>query len=534
MRFRLVDYVEEMNEDDVVYLLHTTWDDWFRYNTKYRLYYKSDGEVKRIGETKIAQLDMVERKPQIPCEFEILNNNFYSLGTDSEYYANVLNVFPSDLDRKTFYEAIRDVAFNLDILENVKNEDPFTISLSRGIKQNLIEENFHRMANGYDEPVPFSFSYIYKDFESLDFNVNSEQKPVPSNIHAIVGRNGSGKSTLLKNILMSISEKDESKFIIDEWEYSNIHDYFSKALYLSFSIFDEEISIKPNYSQIGMPFIPITARTTLYEVCKQKYPDNEGEEYFEAKAKRLMFVNETGEECSPQKNRQDNDLANSWTWVFMDSLLNCFERKPLLWRKMMRVLYSDPQFANLDCIRLIYNYKNQSKNEYLRNFYNFFSKLSSGHKIVMLSLTKIIELAENRILIVVDEPELYLHPPLVSSYVRCLSELTKTRNGIVIVATHSPIVLQEVSMDTVHKIDRQLGEISITKLECQTFGQSINTLMAEVFSLEVEDSGFINIIDEIVASSTDEQTTLETYSESFGILGRRLFLNKLINKRKKG
>ena len=80
MRFRLVDYVEEMTEDDVVYLLHTTWDDWFRYNTKYRLFYKSDGEVKRIGETKIAQLDMVERKPQIPCEFEILNNNFYSLG----------------------------------------------------------------------------------------------------------------------------------------------------------------------------------------------------------------------------------------------------------------------------------------------------------------------------------------------------------------------------------------------------------------------------------------------------------------------
>ena len=200
---------------------------------------------------------------------------------------------------------------------------------------------------------------------------------------------------------------------------------------------------------------------------------------------------------------------------------------------MMEVLYTDPQFSGLDCIRLRYNYQNQSKEEYLRIFYNFFKKLSSGHKIVMLSLTKIIELAEDKVLIMIDEPELYLHPPLLSSYVRCLSELMRMRNGVVIVATHSPVLLQEISRDTVYKIDRFGGEVTITKPESQTLGQNISTLMSEVFSLELEKSGFINIINEIVNNSKDEQITLEKYSDSFGILGRRLLLNRLMNKRKK-
>lgn len=533
MKFRLVNLEREMDEDGVVYLIHTAWDDWFKYNTKYRIFYKSKGTVHLIGETKIAQLGMAERKPQFPVEFETLNDDFYSLGTDSEYYRNILGIFPRDLDRVNYYKAIRDVAFNLDILKSVKDEDPFKISLSRGLKQSLIEENFHRMSNGDAEPMPFEFYYKYKDEQSLCFKVDSELKPVPSNIHAIVGRNGSGKSTFLKKILISISEKDDSKFYLDYWECEDIHDFFSNILYFSFSIFDEEIQVKPNYSQIGMSFIPITARTTLYEICKQKYPDDIEEEYFKAKIKRLKFKNEAGEFCFPKNNQEVGDLSDAWTWVFMDSLLNCFERKPFLWTKMMEVLYTDPQFSGLDCIRLRYNYQNQSKEEYLRIFYNFFKKLSSGHKIVMLSLTKIIELAEDKVLIMIDEPELYLHPPLLSSYVRCLSELMRMRNGVVIVATHSPVLLQEISRDTVYKIDRFGGEVTITKPESQTLGQNISTLMSEVFSLELEKSGFTNIINEIVNNSKDEQTTLEKYSDSFGILGRRLLLNRLMNKRKK-
>lgn len=44
----------------------------------------------------------------------------------------------------------------------------------------------------------------------------------------------------------------------------------------------------------------------------------------------------------------------------------------------------------------------------------------------------------------IDEPEGHLHPPLLSAFVRALSELLVNRNGVAIIATHSPVVLQEV------------------------------------------------------------------------------------------
>lgn len=43
-----------------------------------------------------------------------------------------------------------------------------------------------------------------------------------------------------------------------------------------------------------------------------------------------------------------------------------------------------------------------------------------------------------------DEPESHLHPPLLSAFIRSLSELLILRNGVAIIATHSPVILQEV------------------------------------------------------------------------------------------
>jgi predicted ATP-dependent endonuclease of OLD family len=72
-----------------------------------------------------------------------------------------------------------------------------------------------------------------------------------------------------------------------------------------------------------------------------------------------------------------------------------------------------------------------------------FNTLSSGHKIVLLTMTRLVELVEQRTLVLIDEPEAHLHPPLLSSFVRALSALLKRRNAVAIIATHSPVVLQE-------------------------------------------------------------------------------------------
>ncbi len=132
------------------------------------------------------------------------------------------------------------------------------------------------------------------------------------------------------------------------------------------------------------------------------------------------------------------------------------------------------------------------------NVLSKFKKLSSGHKIVLLTLTKLIEKTEERSLILLDEPESHLHPPLLSSFIRALSELLTNRNGAAIIATHSPVILQEVPKSCVWKLRRTGNNTLAERLEIESFGENVGILTNEVFRLEVSDSGFHKLLQELV------------------------------------
>ena len=46
MTFKLVDYYDEIKSgDDGYYLIHSNWDDWFKYETTYSFYIKKDVSI---------------------------------------------------------------------------------------------------------------------------------------------------------------------------------------------------------------------------------------------------------------------------------------------------------------------------------------------------------------------------------------------------------------------------------------------------------------------------------------------------------
>jgi ATPase subunit of ABC transporter with duplicated ATPase domains len=138
-----------------------------------------------------------------------------------------------------------------------------------------------------------------------------------------------------------------------------------------------------------------------------------------------------------------------------------------------------------------------------------FLSLSSGHKIVLLTLTKLVELVEERTLVLFDEPETHLHPPLLSAFIRALSELLTNRNGIAIVATHSPVVIQEVPRSCIWKI-RRPGQIMVAERpEIETYGENVGVLTHEVFGLQVTDSAYLKMITQRVNASGNYEQAIE-------------------------
>jgi hypothetical protein len=129
-----------------------------------------------------------------------------------------------------------------------------------------------------------------------------------------------------------------------------------------------------------------------------------------------------------------------------------------------------------------------------------------------------------------DEPEGYLHPPLLSAFVRALSDLLQRRNAVAIIGTHSPVVLQEVPKNCIWKLRRQGADAIAERLEIESFGENVGTLTQEVFGLEVVDSGFHKILKDVVEQTETFEEAITKFNNQLGLEARAILRNLFYQK----
>ena len=151
-----------------------------------------------------------------------------------------------------------------------------------------------------------------------------------------------------------------------------------------------------------------------------------------------------------------------------------------------------------------------------------FRRLSSGHKIVLLTITRLVQVVEEKTLVLIDEPEAHLHPPLLSAFVRSLSDLLVNRNGVGIIATHSPVVLQEVPKTCVWVLRRVGLRAIVERPERETFGENVGVLTREVFGLELVRTGFHRLLAEAVATGATFDALVVRFGDQLGAEARAI------------
>ena len=149
------------------------------------------------------------------------------------------------------------------------------------------------------------------------------------------------------------------------------------------------------------------------------------------------------------------------------------------WLEAINALESDPLFEEANFGSLL----DEADHTWLETAGGRFERLSSGHAVVLLTITRLVELVDERTLVLMDEPEGHLHPPLLSALIRSLSDLLIKRNGVAIIATHSPVILQEVPASCVWKLERSGVIVTSERHRIETFGENVGTLTSEVFKL---------------------------------------------------
>lgn len=486
---------------DIISLIPSAWDDWFRYSTLYNLYYyDNSGNVMHLGSVKIGQKDMTndQRRPNLPEYFETLEDIFFSLGQDVSYYEK-LSAIGVDF-RDTVLNALNDIALKEEAYKEALKENVTKISLLRSVSQVSVEGQFKRLAVGDSQLTPYNFTFhLPKHSKSqgydmkLDFNVKPNSNP-PTNINVIIGRNGVGKTHLFNSMISSLLNGNQKStkdgFFTNSLEEAK--NPFANLISVSFSAFDETNPMEEkrdktkylNYSYIGLKRI---------EKTKEKLPPKSP----------IVLKNE-----------------------FVKSVEVCkLQGKKVRWVKALEMLESDPIFKEAEVSQIA---KINIDDEFKQIASSIFNKLSSGHKIVLLTITRLVETIEEKSLVLLDEPEAYLHPPLLSAFIRALSEILIKRNAVAIIGTHSPVVLQEVPASCVWKLRRHGATAIAERLEIESFGQNIGQLTQEVFGLEVTDSGFHNILRQIAQDSDSYESAILKLNNHLGQEGKAI-LRTLIN-----
>jgi predicted ATPase len=81
----------------------------------------------------------------------------------------------------------------------------------------------------------------------------------------------------------------------------------------------------------------------------------------------------------------------------------------------------------------------------------------------------------------IDEPENFLHPNLVSRFVRLLHRILQTTKSIAVVATHSPYVVREVQRSQVHVLSSTSEGVEVNHPRLQTFGANVGAISDHIF-----------------------------------------------------
>ncbi|RHV78762.1 ATP-binding cassette domain-containing protein [Clostridium sp. OF10-22XD] len=496
----------ENTERNTVYLIHEYWDDWFTYETEYRVvYYDNKLEKYEIGFVKIGQRNQSERVPDLPEECASFSEKFFSLGINETYY-EALKKMPI---REELLIKMNDIAYNIDLFEEVKQYNVTTVSLLRDITSTTVRGQFNRMANGGARLTDYNFTYIVPskfagENRKLLFSVECEVKP-PSNIHVLIGKNGTGKTTILKRMLYAV-ERCGTPEQVGKME----GDSFANVVFVSFSAFDMSIS-PDDLSEFELD-IPYT------------------------------FVGLVEKEHIKSGKVLAEDFSKSLYKIIKGT-------KKSLWNKAIEVLESDSTFIELN-VREWSNYKGQhyietdlsekeiesreseEKITFEKNIIAQFKRLSSGHKVILLTIVKLIELVEEKTLVLLDEPEEHLHPPLVAAFIRSLSDLLIYRNGVGIIATHSPVIVQEVPKRCVWILRRSGNELVAERPCIETFGENVGELTSEIFGYEVTNSGFHKMLKEVSEKKSTYRSAEKEFNSELGKEARSILKSYMYEKDK--
>lgn len=510
------------NSNSDVLIVSNSWDDYSSKTTCFLFYLEND-KVVNIGGLRLAILSHSNTHKYFEENFEeyeyinIIENNidFYSLGQDIVYYEKIKKIF--DIDSRILLNSLRDVA-----ISNILNQNPSIVKdlnyydsiLRTSISKTLLNKASQIIDNQY---LNFNFSIDYKvptfnNRHQLNFIFNDEKFELNNtkinNINLLIGENGVGKSQALLRI----------HYILKTFEKSND---INKKLELPFG----------NYIFIsGSPFSKFNKALTTKKAKKVSYTYIDLISY----DKNMLLKHILG--------ILKYDIKNSYLDKSFFKIYKLLDILKIALKETIKFkIEIEEQYLIIDS-----NFIFEEHLEFVQNLFISDKKikmimmnenneelkgLSSGQNSFLIQIFSILDKIKFNTLILIDEPELYLHPTFEIIFMRFFRRILNEFNSYSIICTHSSIICRETPSSCVFVFRRtNENNIEIDTPSFETLSYDISEIINYVYDGVLEKTYYDEWLKKLIYEDRNLEINdfIEKYSGTFNsnILNKLLYLKE--------
>lgn len=447
------------NQYPCLKLVHN--DNWNDYNhyTWFTLWVLYDDEyIECIGDVKIMHRTL-EVYEAMEDSFKQLDSNFCSLGMDVEYYQHILR----EMGRTKAYailEALNDCAINERIYEDFNGTDTFRESLFRDLSSQKAQKEAKFIMEGKDMDDAYSFRYRFTPVYNQEVTVNWDVRllydcqPYKRTM-AIIGENGVGKTQLLANTVEAVVNSDVDRL-------TNVP-LLSSVIVICSSTFDAYYKIDKEDGQIPLTVLDVVQTGSTYDSLLKSI----------------------------------NVIINRGTFYSNGEMLLIREH----YERLLNTQLGEDVAKGLIVIELEQSDKGiptQKPKVNTDKLHELVDILSTGQLQIFTLITHVCANIHLNTFIVLDEPEVHLHPRLISNFFIVLNQLLHKFESYAIIATHSPLVVKECVKQNVYKMLRTKDNVPlIGTVPFNTFGEDLTTLYENIFDLDERNSYFYQTVSSV-------------------------------------
>ena len=528
---------DRYNDTDVTFLLEENdWDD-YGYQTTYNLHASKQltkGSPEYLGTLRIMQKGQSTDDSYLLKQifknkaFGELPEDFVSVSMDVDLYMGINRYLDNKEDRLAVVKGLhlilgenseffddslyKDKCFTSSLLRDGSSLDNF--ALQKGFSLLNSSEYYYDLRK---ETLEVKFEHVSNTINLHFTSVESDDdERLPNGVVVFIGKNGSGKSTaiyrLAKLMYTDSTQRFRMKKKVGEIVPNNVG--VSKMFLISYSPFDNFIlptSYSKDYIRLLKTGEDVNSRFVfcgIRDIAKEEADIQIGEDSDEER------INQIIDDRKKKTTLKDIETLAVEFSTAMTIVIEDYAYKYAKWTEFLEGCRINQPSLFEDVKNIVFGTTKEAMQER-------FLSLSTGHKFFIHAYARLLAYMDDNCLLLFDEPENHLHPPLLSFMMAEIRKLLARTHSVMFIATHSPVILQETFAKNVFVVRKNGSTTNISQPQIETYGANISAITSEVFDLTTEVTKFHDAINHLykkwnMESEPSVERMLDRFEERLG------------------